>query len=49
MLLGRAVARTIAAPDKTLEFLKADHYLQEPAGSREQAADLIAAWVAGRG
>jgi len=35
----------IAAPDKTLEFIKADHYLQEPDGARTQAADLITAWV----
>jgi len=35
----------VAAPDKTLEFIKADHYLQEPDGARAQAADLIAAWT----
>jgi alpha-beta hydrolase superfamily lysophospholipase len=46
---ARALYDAIAAPDKTLEFLKADHYLQEPAGARTQAADLIAAWVARRG
>ena len=45
---ARALYEALAAPDKTLEFIKADHYLQEPAGAREQAADLIAAWVAGR-
>jgi pimeloyl-ACP methyl ester carboxylesterase len=44
---ARALYDAIAAPDKSLEFLQADHYLQEPAGSREQAADLIAAWVVG--
>ena len=42
---ARALYDALAAPDKTLEFIKADHYLQEPAGSREQAADLIAAWL----
>jgi len=46
---ARALYDALAAPDKTLEFLKADHYLQEPAGSREHAADLIAAWVAEHG
>ena len=45
---ARALYDAIAAPDKTLEFVKADHYLQEPAGARTQAADLIAAWVASR-
>jgi pimeloyl-ACP methyl ester carboxylesterase len=45
---ARALYDAIAAPDKTLEFIRADHYLQQPDGSREQAADLIAAWVTGR-
>ena len=43
---ARALYDALAAPDKTLEFIKADHYLQEPAGARDQAADLIADWVA---
>ena len=46
---ARGLYAAIAAPDKRLEFIKADHYLQEPGGSREQAADLIAAWVIARG
>jgi pimeloyl-ACP methyl ester carboxylesterase len=45
---ARTLYGALAAADKTLEFIKADHYLQEPAGAREQAADLIAAWVASR-
>jgi pimeloyl-ACP methyl ester carboxylesterase len=45
---ARALHAAIAAADKTLEFIKADHYLQEPAGSRVTVADLIAAWVASR-
>ena len=46
---ARALYDALASPDKTLEFLKADHYLQEPAGARAQAADLIAEWVTGHG
>jgi pimeloyl-ACP methyl ester carboxylesterase len=46
---ARSLYDALASADKTLEFIKADHYLQEPAGSREQAADLIAAWVASHG
>ena len=46
---ARAIHSALAAADKRLEFLKADHYLQEPAGARAEAADLIAAWVAGHG
>jgi alpha-beta hydrolase superfamily lysophospholipase len=42
---ARALFDVLAAPDKTLEFIRADHYLQEPAGARTQAADLIASWV----
>jgi pimeloyl-ACP methyl ester carboxylesterase len=45
---ARAVADAIAAADKRLEVIRADHYLQEPAGARTEAADLIAAWVAAR-
>jgi pimeloyl-ACP methyl ester carboxylesterase len=45
---ARALYDALAAPDKTLEFIKADHYLQEPEGSRTQAADLIAAWAGRR-
>ena len=45
---ARALYDALAAPDKTLEFIKADHYLQEPDGARTQAADMIAAWVADR-
>jgi pimeloyl-ACP methyl ester carboxylesterase len=46
---ARALHAALAAPDKTLELIRADHYLQEPAGAREQAADLIADWVTGDG
>ncbi len=45
---ARALFDAIGAADKRLEFIKADHYLLEPAGARTQAADLIAAWVAER-
>jgi pimeloyl-ACP methyl ester carboxylesterase len=45
---ARALYDAIAASDKTLEFLTADHYLQEPAQARTHAADLVAAWVARR-
>ncbi len=44
---ARALFDALAAPDKRLEFIKADHYLQEPDGARTQAADLVADWVAG--
>lgn len=43
---AQALFDAIAAPDKTLELIRADHYLLEPAGARAEAADLIAAWVA---
>jgi esterase/lipase len=42
---ARTLYDAIAAPDKTLEFIKADHYLQEPDTARAQTADLITAWV----
>jgi hypothetical protein len=46
---ARGIHDAIAAPDKSLEFIRADHYLLEPEGAREHAADLLAAWVHGRG
>jgi len=46
---ARALYNALAARDKRLEYIKADHYLQQPDGARTQAADLIAAWVAARG
>jgi hypothetical protein len=46
---ARALYSALAATDKRLEYLKADHYLAEPAGARDQAADLIAGWVADHG
>ncbi len=46
---AQAIYSALAAADKRLVFLKADHYLQEPAGARTAAADLIAAWATGHG
>jgi pimeloyl-ACP methyl ester carboxylesterase len=43
---ARTLYEALAAKDKALEFINADHYLGAPAGAREQAADLIAAWTA---
>jgi pimeloyl-ACP methyl ester carboxylesterase len=44
---ARSFYDALAATDKTLEFVKGDHYFQEPDGARDQVADLVAAWVAG--
>jgi len=44
-----ALHAALGARDKHLEFLRADHYLLEPAGARARAADLIAGWTAGHG
>jgi acetyl esterase/lipase len=46
---ARGLFAALGAADKTLEFIRADHYLQQPAGARDEAADLIAAWVRARG
>jgi pimeloyl-ACP methyl ester carboxylesterase len=45
---ARGLYAALGAADRTIEFIRADHYLQEPEGSRELAADLIAAWVCAR-
>jgi hypothetical protein len=36
----------IASDDKRIEHLAGDHYFQEPAGARDEVADLITAWLA---
>jgi pimeloyl-ACP methyl ester carboxylesterase len=46
---ARALHDALAAADKSLQFIRADHYLLEPQDARAQAADLIAAWVRGHG
>jgi len=45
---ARSLYDTLAAEDKSLAAIRADHYLLEPAGARAQAADLIATWVTSR-
>jgi acetyl esterase/lipase len=45
---ARSLYEALAAEDKTLAAIRADHYLLEPAGARAQAADLIATWVTSR-
>lgn len=36
----------VAATDKQLVTIPGDHYFQQPAGARDDVADVIAAWVA---
>lgn len=45
---AQAIFDSLASPDKTLETLPGDHYLLDPDGARDQAADLIADWAATR-
>lgn len=40
-----AIYGALAAEDKVLESVPGDHYLIEPAGSRDTVADLISAWA----
>lgn len=35
----------LASPDKTLEFMAGDHYLEPPGGGRDEAADRISGWL----
>ena len=43
------VSAEAAESGELVVTVKADHYLQKPAGARDKTADLIAAWVASRG
>jgi pimeloyl-ACP methyl ester carboxylesterase len=45
---AHAIHDPLAAADKALEFMPGDHYLQDPAGARDEAADRIAGWVGDR-
>jgi hypothetical protein len=45
---ARFIHDTIAAEDKQLHMLNGDHYFREPAGARDEIADLIADWVGER-
>ncbi|HET6792893.1 MAG TPA: hypothetical protein VFH45_00540 [Acidimicrobiales bacterium] len=45
---ARAIFGALGSQDKTLEWMKGDHYLQAPPEGRDQVADLIGAWVDAR-
>jgi pimeloyl-ACP methyl ester carboxylesterase len=45
---ARGLYEALAAEDKSLAAIRADHYLLEPGGARTQAADLVATWVTSR-
>ena len=42
---ARGILDGLAAPDKRLELVRADHYFTEPAGARPELADLLAGWA----
>ena len=42
------IQESLASADKTFEWIEGDHYLQTPAGAREEVADRIASWVTER-
>ena len=41
-----AIFEALGSKDKELEWMAGDHYLETPAGAREEAADRLSAWVA---
>jgi acetyl esterase/lipase len=45
---ARGLYDALAAEDKSLAVIGADHYLLEPSGAREQVAALLASWVESR-
>ena len=42
---ARSIYESLAAKDKTLEFVAGDHYLVEPESVRAEVADRIAGWL----
>jgi pimeloyl-ACP methyl ester carboxylesterase len=45
---AREIHDSLAAADKTLEFMTGDHYLEEPTSAREEVADRIDGWLRAR-
>ncbi len=45
---ARAIHDALGSADKRLEWMDGDHYLESPAGARDEATDRITAWVAER-
>jgi len=45
---ARTIFDGLASPDKALEWIAGDHYLESPAPARDEVADLISAWIAER-
>lgn len=40
-----AIVAALGSQDKELQWMAGDHYLQSPAGAREEAAERIGAWL----
>jgi hypothetical protein len=38
----------LSSSDKALEWVAGDHYLLDPAGARDDVADLICSWTEAR-
>lgn len=45
---AQAIFAALGSPDRTIERVPGDHYLEHPAPARDDVADRIAAWVATR-
>lgn len=45
---AKAIYEGLGAPDKHLEMVAGDHYLQQPGSARDQVADLIVGWLSTR-
>jgi fermentation-respiration switch protein FrsA (DUF1100 family) len=42
---ARTIHEHLASPDKRLDFIPGDHYLQDPPTARDQVADRIVGWL----
>ena len=43
-----AIHEHLASPDKRLDLIPGDHYLQDPTSARDDVADRIVGWLAER-
>jgi hypothetical protein len=45
---ARTIFEALGSADKALEWVEGSHYLEEPAGARDEVAERLAAWVGSR-
>ena len=45
---AQAIFDGLASEDKVMHMMTGDHYLESPAGARDEVADMITGWLEDR-